>query len=89
MIVWSLVLGILSIIFSIISWAAIWWFSLISLILGILGIVFSVIGKNRYGDWNGVSIGGLVTSIVGLVITGAQLIFVIYALGIAARIVVS
>ena len=58
-------------------------------ILGIIGIVFSVIGKNRYGDWNGVSIGGLVTSIVGLVITGAQLIFVIYALGIAARIVVS
>ena len=45
MIVSSLVLGIISIVFSIIAWAGVWWIAIIRIALGILGIIFLVLDK--------------------------------------------
>lgn len=86
MFVSSLILGIISIVFSVIAWAGVWWIAIISLALGILGIIFSSVGQSRYGGRTGISIAGLVTSIIGVVISAAALLVIVYALAIAANI---
>lgn len=89
MIVSSLILGIISIVFSIIAWAGVWWIAIIRIALGILGIIFSSVGQSRYGERTGTSIGGLVTSIIGVVISSGALLLIgsayAAAINIAAR----
>ena len=63
----SLILGIFSIIFS--------WSAILGIPAGIIGIVFSVKQKKIYS--NGIATGGLVTSIMGLVISVLILILFI------------
>lgn len=86
MIVSSLILGIISIVLSIFAWAGVWWIAIISLALGILGIIFSSVGQSRYGGRTGTSIGGLVTSIIGVVISSGALLLIGSAYAAAIRI---
>ncbi len=64
----SLVLGIVSIVFC--------WVPVLGLVSGILGIVFSV--KQKKILPNGIATGGLVTSIIGLVLSGLYTLFWIF-----------
>ncbi len=61
----SLVLGIISIVFC--------WVPILGLVSGILGIIFHVQQKKIFA--NGISTGGLVTSIIGLVFSVIYSIF--------------
>ncbi len=64
----SLVLGIVSIVFC--------WVPVVGLVSGILGIIFSV--KQRKISQNGIAIAGLVTSIIGLVLSALYSIFWVF-----------
>lgn len=83
MIVSSLILGIISIVFSIFAWTGVWWIGIISLALGIFGIIFCSVGQSRYGGRTGTSIGGLVTSIIGVVISSGALLLIGYVYAVA------
>ncbi len=61
----SLILGIVSIVFS--------WVPFLGLVSGIVGIVLSI--KQRKISPNGIATGGLVTSIIGIVISAIYSIF--------------
>ncbi len=67
MLIASLVLGILSIVLSGVAWLVFWWLSIVGLVLGAISIILAVVGKNKLGKWDGLSIGGLVCSIIGII----------------------
>ena len=83
MIVSSLILGIISIVLSIFAWTGVWWIGIISLAIGILGIIFSSVGQSRYGGWTGTSIAGLVTSVIGVVISSGALLLIGYVYAVS------
>ena len=62
----SLVCGIASILFSFASFCCC---PFISIILSIASIIFWAIGKDTYGKRNGLATGGLITSIIGILLT--------------------
>lgn len=61
----SLVLGICSLIFA--AFAILWIPALIGLILAVLGLIFAILAR-KGGNTSGISSGGLVTSIIGLIV---------------------
>lgn len=61
----SLVLGILSLVMSLL--AILWIPALIGLVFSIVGLILSIVAR-KGGDKSGISTGGLVTNIVGLVL---------------------
>lgn len=69
----SLVLGIISIVLSFL-------YGLIGIVCGILGIIFAIKQRKRYPD--SISTAGLVTSIIGLVLSTIILLFLILVLGV-------
>lgn len=83
MIVASLVLGILSTVFSVVSFFIFWWLGIIALILGILSIIFAVKSKNHYG-FTAMNIAGLVLGIIGTVLGTIELLIIIIAIAIVA-----
>lgn len=63
----SLILGIFSIVMGCFGWTFVWG-TLIGVVTGIVGIVLGVMAKKR--EPSGMATGGLVTSIIGLVLCG-------------------
>lgn len=61
----SLVLGICSLVFA--FFAVLWIPALVGLVLAILGLIFAILAR-KGGDSSGAGIGGLVTSIIGIII---------------------
>lgn len=80
----ALVLGILSVVFSLITFFVFWWLAIVALILGILAIVFAVRAKKKEGTWKGAGVAGLVTGIIGLVLSSISLLLFIILLALAA-----
>jgi hypothetical protein len=77
----SLVLGICSIVFAVISWGCLWW---LSLILAVVGVVLGIIDmkkKKESGEAYGMAKGGLICSIIGICMA---LIFLIFIVGLAS-----
>jgi len=77
----SLVLGIVSITFAIISWGCLWW---LSLILGIVGLVLGILEmkkKKIAGEAYGMAKAGFICSIVGIVLS---IVLVIFVIGLAS-----
>ncbi len=71
----SLVMGICSIVFAVISWGCLWW---LSLILGVVGVVLGIIDmkkKKESGE------GGFICSIIGICMA---IIFLIFIVGLAS-----
>lgn len=68
----GLVLGILSLVGAVFSWIPI--LSYIALPLSIVGIILSALGMKKCPEKKGQAIGGLVTSIIALVLSGILLI---------------
>ena len=75
----SLVLGIISIVFC--------WLPILGLVSGILGIIFHVRQKKIFP--NGISTGGLVTSIIGLVFSALYFIILLFFVAIIRAIISS
>ncbi|WP_346888759.1 hypothetical protein [Clostridium sp. UBA1056] len=77
----SLVLGICSIVFTVISWGCLWW---LSLVLGVVGIVLGFIDmkkKKEAGVALGMAKGGFICSIIGICMA---IIFLIFIIGVAS-----
>lgn len=76
----ALVCGIISLVFSLISYFVLWWLSIPGIILGIIAISSSAKHKKENGSFNGMTIAGLVTGIIGLVLGAIALIIYIISL---------
>ena len=77
----SLVLGICSIVFAVISWGCLWW---LSLILAVVGVVLGIIDmkkKKEAGVALGMAKGGFICSIIGICMA---IIFLIFIIGLAS-----
>jgi uncharacterized membrane protein HdeD (DUF308 family) len=77
----SLVMGICSIVFAVISWGCLWW---LSLILGVVGVVLGIIDmkkKKESGEALGMAKGGFICSIIGICMA---IIFLIFIVGLAS-----
>jgi len=77
----SLVLGICSIVFAVISWGCLWW---LSLILGVVGVVLGIIDmkkKKEAGQAPGMAKGGFICSVIGICMA---IIFLIFIIGLAS-----
>ncbi len=77
----SLVVGICSIVFAVISWGCLWW---LSLILGVVGVVLGIIDmkkKKESGEAFAMAKGGFICSIIGICMV---LIFLIFIVGLAS-----
>ena len=70
----ALVLGILSIVF---CWM--WWFIGLPFILAIIGLIFAIVALAKKSDGKGIAIGGLITSIVGFILSIVVVIISIFA----------
>lgn len=75
----SLILGIFSIVMGCFGWSFAWG-TLIGIITGIVGIILGVMGKKKAPS--GVATGGLVTSIIGLVLCGILFIACVACAGL-------
>lgn len=77
----SLVLGICSIVFAVISWGCLWW---LSIILGVVGLILGIIEmkkKREAGEVLGLAKPGFICSIVGICLS---IIFLVFIIGLAS-----
>lgn len=77
----SLVLGICSIVFAVISWGCLWW---LSLVLGVVGLILGLIDIRKKKEEcidPGMAKGGFICSIVGICLA---IIFLIFIVGVAS-----
>lgn len=80
----SLVLGICSIVFAVISWGCLWW---LSTILGVVGLVLGIIdlkNKKQIGEAPGLAKPGVICSIVGICLSILLLVFIIGLASVAS-----
>ncbi len=75
----SLIIGIFTLIMGLFGWTF-GWGTIIGVITGIVGIILGVMGKKQ--DGSGVATGGLVTSIIGLVLCGILFIACVACAGV-------
>ena len=75
----SLILGIFTLVMACFGWTFAWG-TVIGVITGIVGIILGVMGKKK--SPSGVATGGLVTSIIGLVLCGILFIACVACAGV-------
>lgn len=75
----SLIIGIFTLIMGLFGWTF-GWGTLIGVVTGIVGIILGAMGKKK--DGSGVAVGGLVTSIIGLVLCGILFIACVACAGV-------
>ncbi len=75
----SLIIGIFTLIMGLFGWTF-GWGTIIGVITGIVGIILGAMGKKK--DGSGVATGGLVTSIIGLVLCGILFIACVACAGV-------
>lgn len=75
----SLILGIFTLVMACFGWTFAWG-TIIGVITGIVGIILGVMGKKQ--SPSGVATGGLVTSIIGLVLCGILFIACVACAGV-------
>ncbi len=76
----SLVLGILSILFSIL----LFWIFYFAFIMGVIGIIMGIVSIAQHSEGKGLAVAGIITSVIGLLISLVLGLLIIIGLAVMA-----